>query len=128
MRHNLLADAFCIIKNAESIGRVECVIPASNLIRDVLKVMERAGYIEKFEHIEDGKGGKFRVKLLRKINNCNVIKPNYSIKKDELIRFEKRFLPATGIGILILTTSKGVMEQKQALKEGVGGRLLGYVY
>lgn len=128
MRHDILADVFCIIKNAEAVGKMECVVPASNLVKDVLKVMERLEYIKGFEYIEDGRGGKFRVKLFKKINDCNIIKPNYSIKKNEFIKFEKRFLPAVGIGVLILTTPKGVMDQNQAKKEGVGGRLLGYVY
>jgi small subunit ribosomal protein S8 len=57
-----------------------------------------------------------------------VIKPNFSVRNDEFIKWEKRFLPGEKIGILILTTSKGVMGQKTAIKEGTGGRLLGYVY
>ncbi len=128
MRHDLLADMFSAIKNAEFVGKKRCITPASKLIKNILKIMEENKYIGKTEFIDDGRGGRFRIELLGKINNCNVIRPNFSVKKTEFIKWEKRFLPGEGIGILILTTSKGVMDHKKAKKEGVGGRLLGYVY
>lgn len=128
MRHDLLADVFSIIKNMESIGRKECIVPASNLIKNVLKIMHKHKYIGDFDLIKDGKGGKFRVKLIGKINNCNVIKPRFYMKKDEFIKSEKRYLPANNVGILIITTSKGVVDQKEAKKHEVGGSLLGFVY
>ena len=128
MKHDLLADMFSIIKNSEGIGKTKCVTPASKLIRDTLKVMQKKKYIGDFELIDDGRGGKFKIKLLGKINNCNVIKPRYSVKRKQMITFEKRFLPASNVGILILTTSKGVMDQETAGKEDTGGKLLGYVY
>ncbi len=128
MRHDLLADVFSIIKNTEAIGKKECLTPASNLIKNVLLIIQKYKYIGDFEFIDDGKGGKFKVQLLGKINDCNVVKPNFSVKKTEFIKFEKRYLPANNIGILILTTSKGIMDQHRAKNEGIGGRLLGFVY
>lgn len=128
MKHNPIADVFSAIKNAETIGRKECVIPASSLIKNILKIMQENRYIGKFELIEDGRGGKFKIELQGKINDCNAVNPNFSVKNTEFIKWEKRFLPGEKIGILIVTTPKGVMDQKTALKEGVGGRLLGYVY
>ena len=52
----------------------------------------------------------------------------FSVKKGEFIKWEKRFLPANGIGILILSTTKGVMDHQKAKKERLGGTLLGFVY
>jgi small subunit ribosomal protein S8 len=127
MRHDLLADAFNIIKNSESMGIKECEIPASNLIRSILNIMQDRKYIGKFEFVQF-QGGRFKVELAGRINNCNVIKPRFSVGKSGFIKWEKRFLPAHGLGILILTTPKGVMDQEQAKKEGTGGQLLGYVY
>ena len=127
MRHDPLADVFSTLKNMESIGRNECKVPNSKLIRNVLKVIQNNKYIGNFKLLESGEG-KIRIELVGRINNCNVIKPNFSVKKDEFIKFEKRYLPAQNVGILILTTSKGVMDQKEAEKNGTGGRLLGYVY
>jgi len=124
-----LADAFARIKNAERAGKREVIIePASKLIGNVLRVMKDHGYIEDFEFIDDKKAGKFRVKLLGRINDCNVIKPRFPMKLSESEKWEKRFLPARDFGILILTTSKGVMSHKEAREHNVGGNLLGYVY
>ena len=128
MKHDLLADMFSIIKNAESIGKSECRTPASNLTKNVLKLMQKKKYIGNFEYIDDGRGGSFNVNLLGRINNCNVIKPRFSVKKDDFIRWEKRFLPSNSIGILILTTPYGVIDQNEAKKKNTGGKLLGYVY
>ena len=117
------------IKSAEHVGKRECTIkPASKLIGRVLKLMQDYGYIEVFEWIDDGKAGMFKVILKGNINDCNVIKPRYSIKKNEFEKWESRYLPAENFGILILSTNKGIISQYEAKKEGIGGRLLGYVY
>jgi small subunit ribosomal protein S8 len=128
MRHDLLADTFSIIKNTEEIGRHVCVTPASRLIEGVLKIMQRHRYIGNYEFIDDGKGGKFKIHLQGRINDCGVVKPRFSIGKREVTKWEKKFLPADNVGILILTTSMGVMDQKDAEKKNTGGKLLGYCY
>jgi len=128
MRHDTLADVMSAIKNAERIGKKECFTPASNLVREVLKVIQEKKYIGTFEFIDDGKSGKFKVELKNKINDCGVIKPRYSVKTDEFEKFEKRFLPAKDIGFLILTNPKGVMTHQEAKKHKVGGKLLAYIF
>jgi small subunit ribosomal protein S8 len=128
MRHDIISDVFNLIKNAEAVGRHECTIPASSLIKSVLKIMQQHEYIEGFTMIEDGRGGKLKVKLHGRINDCNSIRPRFSAKKADLVKFEKRFLPASGTGILIMSTSEGVIDHKQAKKTSTGGKLLGFVY
>ncbi|MDR3206604.1 MAG: 30S ribosomal protein S8 [Candidatus Methanoplasma sp.] len=129
MQSDPLNDAMCVIKNAASNGKSECVIqPSSKLIGRVLKVMQDHGYIYQFEYVEDGKAGQFRVALKGAINNCGVIKPRYSVKANEIEKFEARFLPAQDFGVLILTTTSGVMTQDVAKELGIGGKLLAYVY
>ncbi len=128
MRHDLLPDLFSVIKNAEAIGKKSCIAPASNLIKNILLIMQSKGYIGGFEFIDDGKGGMFRIELLGKINDCGVIKPRFSVSKHDFIRWEKRFLPASALGVLLVSTSKGVINHDDAKKGNVGGRLLGYVY
>lgn len=124
-----LSDAMSAIKNAEIAGKKECIIkPASKLIGNVLKVMQKYGYIGEFIFIDDGKSGLYKVKLLGRINNCNVIKPRLEVKKNEYEKYEKRFLPAKGFGILIVTTPLGVMSQEEAIKRGLGGQLIAFVY
>jgi small subunit ribosomal protein S8 len=128
MRHDIIADMFSILKNAESIGKTECTVPASNLVKSMLLIIQKEKYIGEFEGIGDGKSGRFRIKLMGKINGCGAIKPRFSVGKADFISWEKRFLPAAALGILIVSTSRGVMSHRDAKKKGVGGKLLGYVY
>ena len=128
MRHDIVADMFSVLKNAEAIGKTECSVPASNLIKNMLLIMQRDGYIGDFEHVEDTKGGTFRISLLGKINDCGVIKPRISVSKSQFIATEKRFLPAASLGLLLVSTSQGVISHADAKKKGIGGKLLGYVY
>jgi small subunit ribosomal protein S8 len=128
MRHDLLADMFSVIKNADRIGKRDCVVPSSRIIKDILKLMQKNKYIGSFEFIDDGKSGKFRVELLGRINDCGVIRPRFYLEKDGFIPWEKRFLPSVNVGILFVTTSKGIIDHRQAKKDEVGGALLGYIY
>ncbi|MCL2607867.1 MAG: 30S ribosomal protein S8 [Methanomassiliicoccaceae archaeon] len=129
MQSDPLNDAMSVMKNASSIGKSECKIqPSSKLIGRVLKVMQDHGYISQFEYVEDGRAGQFRVMMKGAINNCGVIKPRYSVKANDLERFEARFLPAQDFGVLIISTTEGVITQARAKELGIGGKLLAYVY
>ncbi len=129
MQHDPLADAMSLIKNAEHSGKLECIVrPSSKLIGRVLKIMQENHYIGEFEYMEDGRAGVFKVKLRGNINNCGVIKPRYSIKRTDLEKFEARYLPAQDFGVLILTTTNGVVSHNTAKDLKTGGKLLAYVY
>ena len=129
MQQDPLNDAMSVIRNAERVGRGECVVkPSSKLIGRVLKVMQDAGYIRQFEFVDDGRSGMFRVNLAGQINDCGVIRPRYSVRTGDLEKYEARYLPAQDFGVLILTTTKGVLTHTQAKQGGVGGKLLAFVY
>ncbi len=129
MLQDPLNDAMVAIRNAEAAGKHDCIIrPASKLIGRVLNVMQESQYIRTFELIEDGRGGMYRVTLSGSINSCGVIKPRFAIKRAELEKYEARYLPAQDFGVLILTTTEGVISQSKAKEIGVGGKLLAYVY
>jgi len=129
MQSDPLNDAMSTIKNAAAVGKSECTIrPSSKLIGRVLKVMQDNGYIDQFELIEDGKAGVFKVMLEGRINNCGVIKPRYAVRKVNMEEFEARYLPAQDFGVLILTTTDGVITHMEAKEKGVGGKLLAFVY
>ena len=128
MKHDLLADMFSVVKNAERIGKKECVVPSSKIIKEILKLMQKNKYIGSFEFIDDGKSGRFKVELMGKINDCGVIRPRFHLGKDGFIPWEKRFLPSVNVGLLFVTTSKGIIDHRNAKKDGVGGDLLGYIY
>ena len=128
MRHDTLSDMFTVIKNAEVNGIKDCIVPSSSIIKEILKIMQKNKYIGSFEFIDDGKSGKFKVELLGRINDCGSIRPRFYITKDEFIRWEKRFLPSVNVGILFITTPKGITDHRNAKKEKVGGALLGFIY
>jgi small subunit ribosomal protein S8 len=129
MQSDPLNDAMSVMKNASSIGKSDCIVrPSSKLIGRVLKVMQDHGYIDQFEYVEDGRAGQFRVAMKGAINNCGVIKPRYSVKVNDLEKFEARFLPAQDFGVLIISTTEGVITHARAKELGIGGKLLAYVY
>jgi small subunit ribosomal protein S8 len=129
MRHDPLNDIINEIKNSARMGMKEIEItPAARIIGRVLKVMQDYNYIRSFEVIDDNRGGKFKVIIGDSINNCGVIKPRLAVKRSDLERYEARFLPAQDFGILIMTTTRGIMSHIEARKQGVGGKLLAYVY
>lgn len=124
-----LANVLSHIKNADTLGKKELVtLNNSVLIKKVLSLMQEAGYIGSYEEIEDSKGNSLKINLLGRINNTGVIKPRMQIKKTQFVQFEKRFLPAKDFGIIIISTSKGVMTHTAAKEAGVGGTLLSYCY
>lgn len=126
---DVVANALSTIMNNERRGKKECLVyPASKLLMNILRVMMEGGYIRNFEYIDDGRGGKIRIELFGRINKCGVIKPRYSVKKDEYEIWEEKFLPARDIGLLIVSTSQGIMSHLEAKKKGIGGVLLAYVY
>ena len=129
MLNDPLANALSTMKNAELKGKGTCIIePSSKLIGGVLNLLKEKNYITEYEFIDDGKAGIYQVKLKGNINNCGVIKPRYPIKRDELDKWEARYLPAQHFGLLIITTTKGIVSQSEAKENGIGGKLLAYIY
>ncbi|ABR56975.1 30S ribosomal protein S8 [Methanococcus aeolicus] len=124
-----LANALNHLSNCERVGKdVAYVQPASKLIGRVFKVMQDKGYMGNFEYIEDGKAGIYKVELTGHINKCGAVRPRYAVKKTEFEKFEKRYLPAKGFGLLIVSTPKGLMTHDEAKSNGLGGRLISYIY
>ena len=129
MQHDPLVDVMTGLKNAEQSGKHTFEAkPSSKLIGRVLNVMQSFGYIKQFEYIENGRGGSFNVTLLGAINQCGAIRPRFAVRKEGFEKFESRYLPAKDFGIIIVTTTRGVMTHQQAKEEGIGGKLLAYVF
>lgn len=128
MLQDTLADALSIIKNADRLGKKDCVVRASKLVKEVLRVMGENGYVGKVHFIDDGKSGKLKIEMKGKVLDCNVVKPRYSVRTDEYEKFEKRYLPGRDFGILIITTPKGVVDHKKAKEEKLGGKLVAFCY
>jgi small subunit ribosomal protein S8 len=128
MKHDLISDVLSSLKNGDKYGKKEIFTQASNIVKNILLIFQKNNYIGDFEYIDDKKGGKFRIQLLGKINDCNAIRPRLSIRKDDYEKYEKRFLPASGMGFIIVSTSKGLLTHDKAKEKGVGGVLICFMY
>ncbi len=126
---NILANLFGTLYNNEARRNTDCIIlPTSKLGVEVLKSLQKHGYIGEFEHIDDKRGGKFKIKLLAKITKCGAISPRFKVKKDAYNSWEQQYLPAYNRGMLVVTTNQGVMSHHEAVEKEIGGFLIGYVY
>ena len=124
-----IANGLTTIMNNELRRKKEClIVPASKLLGNVLRVIQINGYLGEFEFIDDGRAGKIRVQLLGRINKCGAIRPRYYVKATEIETWEKLYLPSRDIGVLVISTSQGVISHREAKEKGIGGSLLAYVY
>jgi small subunit ribosomal protein S8 len=123
-----IADALSKMTNAVKRYSKEVTLKKSKLLISILDKLKENNYIGNYEIIEDGKQGLVRVNLIGNINECFAIKPRTPVKVDELETYERRFLPAKDFGLLIITTNKGLLTQKEAKEMNVGGSLVAYCY
>jgi small subunit ribosomal protein S8 len=129
MQQDLLNDALVTLRHADQDGKATVEIaPTSKLIAEVLRIFREHEFIGEFTFVPTGRGGKYDVKLSRRINSCGVIKPRLAVPFARLERYEARFLPAQDFGLLVLSTSRGVLSHREARELKIGGRLLAYVY
>lgn len=126
---NILANLFVTLYNSEARRKGDCVVlPTSKLATEVLKTLQNHAYIGEFEHVDDKRGGKFKIELLAKITKCGAITPRFKVDKDGYAKWEQQYLPSYSRGMLIVTTNQGVMSHHDAVTKGIGGLLIGYVY
>jgi small subunit ribosomal protein S8 len=124
-----LSNGLITIINNEMRNRRECIIsPASKLLGRVLRIMQLNGYVGEFEFIDDGRSGKFKVQLLGRINKCGAVRPRFSVKVDGFEEWEKKILPSRDVGLIVISTPKGVLSHREASEKHVGGKLLAYIY
>lgn len=124
-----LSNAIITIMNNETQRKRVCVISlASKLIGGVLRILQEEGHIGEFEFVDDGGAGKFIVQLMGRINRLSPVRPRFPVKVERLGMWERRYLPARDLGLLILSTPQGVMTNREARARHTGGVLLAYVY
>ncbi|MGD0729162.1 MAG: 30S ribosomal protein S8 [Candidatus Micrarchaeaceae archaeon] len=122
------ADAINKIKTNERLGRMECTLYSTKLLKAVLELMKKESYIKDYEEYQEKRIKYLKVQLSNKINSIGVIKPRYSVHNEQIQKYESRYIPSKDFGILILTTPKGIMTNRTARELKTGGRLIAYVY
>ncbi|MEO1022229.1 MAG: 30S ribosomal protein S8 [Bacteroidota bacterium] len=126
-----IADFLTRIRNAQTAGHRKVDVPASKLKRAMAKILVDKGFISKYIDIEDGKQGMIRMFLKYDSYGLPVIRDLSRVSKPGLRVYEGGdSVPRSqnGLGIVILSTSKGVMTDKEARKLNVGGEILCTVY
>lgn len=123
-----IADAMSKINNAAKALYTSVELQNSKLLRNLLEVLKENGYVGSYEVVEDERQGTIRVNLVGTINKCSVVKPRYSVKVDEIETYEMRFLPAKDFGVVIISTNQGLLTQKQAKEQNIGGAVVAYCY
>jgi len=126
-----IADMLTRIRNAGSAKHDAVDIPASNLKKAIARILLSEGYVKDVQFIEDNKQGNIRIVLKYTQNKKNIISGIKRISKPGLrVYANKDDLPKVlgGLGIAIISTSKGVMTDKDARKEGIGGEVLAFVW
>ena len=114
------------LMNAKRAGKRECIVtPVSNLLIEVLNLMKSEGYID--YKIEKDKFPK-AVITIKALNECRSIRPRFHFQKEQLEKYLRRYLPSRDIGIIMVSTAKGVMTYRGAMKDGLGGVLLAYSF
>ena len=126
-----IADMLTRIRNA-LIARHETVtIPASNMKKSIAQILLDEGYVKSVDYIDDGLQGQIKLVLKYAQGKESVIKGLKRISKPGLRVYAKNEeIPKVlgGLGIAIISTSKGVMADKEARKAGVGGEVLAYIW
>ena len=131
-RTDLIADAFTMIRNAMMAKHKVVEIPASSLKKDITRILHDQGYILNYKFIDDNIQGVIKIAL--KYNSETKLPAIRSIKRisrpglRKYARKDKVPRVLNGLGIAILSTSKGVMTDKEARKQNVGGEIICYVH
>ena len=128
---DVIADMLTRIRNAASSKHQTVDIPASNLKKQIAKILLEEGYIKDFIEIDDKKQGIIRITLKYVNNKKNIITGIKRISKPGLrVYAQKDEIPKVlgGLGVAIVSTSQGVMTDKAARKLGIGGEILAFVW
>ena len=125
-----IADMLTRIRNANAQRHESVDVPASKLKKSIAEILFDEGYIKSFEEIEDNSQGILRI-TLKYVNKQKVISGLKRISKPGLrVYANKEELPQVlgGLGIALISTSKGIMTDKKARQEGIGGEVLAYIW
>lgn len=128
---DLIADQLTVIRNAIQGGKKDVIVKRSGTLEGIIEIAKREGFIENFKAIEDNKQGKIKVYLkylddgtpvmenLRKISKCG---------RREYIPAKKVRSVMGGVGLAIISTSKGLLTDKEAREQGVGGEVICHIW
>ena len=126
MSQDVVADALNMIRNAKKAKKeIVKIDRISNLLIEILKIMKQDGAIKRYKI--DGKTKVVEI-TLGDFSECKAIKPRFSVDKTQIEKYRRRYLPARNLGVMIISTNKGLMTHEEAQEEQTGGSLIAYFY
>ncbi len=126
MSQDIVADALNMMLNAKKARKDFVRINRiSNLLIEILKIMKRKEIVKKYKI--DSKNKAIEV-IFGDFIECKAIKPRFTVGKDEIEKYRRRYLPSRNLGTIIISTNKGLMSHKEAQEKGIGGVLISYFY
>ncbi|MBI3334627.1 30S ribosomal protein S8 [Candidatus Pacearchaeota archaeon] len=124
MSQDIVADALNQMMNAKRAGKTSVMLKHhSKLLSSVLALAKLKGYVASYA-LENG----LLTIHFGKLNGCNAIKPRFMVTYEEYEKYAKRYLPARDLGIIIVSTSNGLMTHQTAQEKKKGGSLMAYFY
>ena len=126
-----IADMLTRIRNANTVKHETVDVPASNIKKEIVRILLEEGFVRGYDVIEDEKQGIIRIQLKYGQSGERVISGLKRISKPGMrVYADKHEVPRVlnGLGISIISTSKGILTDKQARKENVGGEVICYVW
>jgi small subunit ribosomal protein S8 len=124
MSQDIVADTLNQMMNAKRSRKNSVKVHrSSKFLLSVLALAKLRRYVKSYKQ----EGNNLTIEF-DKLNACNAIKPRLVVKKGTYERYEKRYLPANDFGILIVSTSQGLMTSQTAQEKGIGGSLIAYIY
>ena len=125
MSQDVVADGLNGIMNAKRVGKVELTITRySKVLLGLLDMMKAKGHVD-YEVKEDE---RCVVVKIVKLNECRAVKPRYYAGVADIDKYLRRFLPSRNFGSLVISTNRGLMDQKNAVANKLGGSVVAYFY
>ena len=126
MSQDIVADALNMIRNSKKARKTDVKIKRiSNLLIEVLKIMKQEGAVKKYKI---NSKEKIIEVTIGDLTDCKAIKPRFTVNNSQIEKYRRRYLPARNLGVVIVSTNKGLMTHEEAQKEKIGGCLIAYFY
>lgn len=129
-RTDLVADALTIIRNASRSNKEDVIVPYSNVLNDVMRILKEEGYIDNFKVLDAGSVKNIKVYLRYKKGKSAITQLKRVSRSGRRVYVDKKSIPnvLSGYGRAIISTSKGVVSNVKAKEMGIGGEVICYVW
>ena len=124
MSQDIVSDGLNRIMNAKRAGKTEVTLKhSSKFLVNVLAIGKLKKYISDYHTTPHGLIVEFG-----NFNSCRAVKPRYIVKVGDIDKYMRRYLPAKGMGIIVISTSKGLVTHQTAMEKNIGGSIIAYFY